>query len=191
MHTPLSTKVSRYSRCPCLVLVSSIAVLSPGWLGIRSWSSIGKSTWVNAASHSKGDKVCKSWNNRALCKLVKALVLIWLLLSQHNLAIPWSKGHQASPHNLDIKNGYFSTDKWEFHAKFALFCNLDGGGGIVRWEDLKWNCKPFQQDRPRVKEHDSGVPNMFFLKSLIKGHRIHQLSSLADSAWVGHIGKAA
>ena len=50
---------------------------------------------VNADSHSEEDKVCKSWKSRAVWRLVSALVHIWLRLSQHNLAMPWSKGHHV------------------------------------------------------------------------------------------------
>ena len=38
-----------------------------------------------------------------------------------------------------------------------------------------------------MREYASEVSNIFCLKSLIEGHRIHQLGSLANSAWVGHI----
>ena len=37
-------------------------------------------------------------------------------------------------------------------------------------------------------ERATGVQNIFYLKSLIKGHIIHQLGSLVDLAWIGPVG---
>lgn len=57
-----------------LVLVSSMAVFSPGLLLTRRWSSIGKRTLVKVASHSAGVNVFRSWKRSALCKVVNAEV---------------------------------------------------------------------------------------------------------------------
>ena len=40
----------------------------------------------------------------------------------------------------------------------------------------------YPQDLIRVKGNALGVPNLFFMKSCIEGHRIHQLGSAANSA---------
>ena len=35
----------------------------------------------------------------------------------------------------------------------------------MRWEDFRWNCKLFQQDVHTVKDHASGIPIIFYMKS--------------------------
>ncbi len=62
------------NRVAALVLVSSMAVLSPGWLGTNRSVSSGNKTFVNAASHSSEDNFWRSWKSRALCNVVNALV---------------------------------------------------------------------------------------------------------------------
>ena len=46
--------------------------------------------------------------------------------------------------------------------------------------------KPMQN-----KKYALEVENIFSMKSYIEGYKIYQLGSLADSAWVDHIDKAA
>ena len=48
-------------------------------------------------------------------------------------------------------------------------------------KDFKQDFKTIQEYFYRIKAHASGVQNVFFMKSLIIGHRFQKLDSLADS----------
>ena len=87
------------SRVAALVLVSSMAVFSPGLARSRSWSSIGKRTAAKADSHSRAP--ISAWRSRkrsARWREERADVRMWLRLSQQRRAVPWSSGHHARGH---------------------------------------------------------------------------------------------
>ena len=62
---------------------------------------------------------------------------------------------------------------------------------IVHTEDSKLNCKTIQRDLCRIKVHASEVQNLRQIKSLIKGHSIHQIGTISLLTNTGRIGWAA
>ena len=60
----------------------------------------------------------------------------------------------------------------------------------VHLDDFELNCKPIQPDFRSITVQAARVQNIFYVKSQIKVHRIHQLDSLAYFACDGRISQA-